>query len=77
MKRSTTMGKNGRFVIIIFTCACRVVMYRYFSIGMGGISLLLWYRVVVSVSVRYSQYLPMLIEHKINIKTLCYIFFIE
>ena len=25
MKRSTATGKNGKFVIIIFTCACRVL----------------------------------------------------
>ena len=33
-------------------------MYRYLSIGIGGIGLFLWYRVVVSVSVISSRYLP-------------------
>ena len=49
-------------------------MYGYFSIGMGGISLFLWYRVIVSVLVEYSRCLPILIKHKINIKIFCYIF---
>ena len=36
-----------------FVCS-KLVMYRYFSIGIGGIGLFLCYRVVVSVSVKYS-----------------------
>ena len=44
------------------------------SIGIGGIGLFLWYQVVVSGSVKYSRYLPILIEHKINIEIFCYIF---
>ena len=30
-------------------------MYRYLSIGIGGISLFLWYRLVVSVSVNIAD----------------------
>ena len=35
MKRSTATGKNRKFVIIIFTCACRVLQ-EMFSYGRKG-----------------------------------------
>ena len=50
-------------------------MYRYFSIGIGGIGLFLWYRVVVSVSIKYSRYTyRYFFKHKLDIKVFCYIF---
>ena len=46
-------------------------MYQYLSTGIG---LFLWYRLVVSVSVKYSRYLEILFKHKICIKIFCFVF---
>ena len=35
MKRSTATGKNGTFIIIIFTCACRI-LYEMLCYGRKG-----------------------------------------
>ena len=38
MKKSTAMGKNRKFVIIIFTCACRVLQKMLSNSRKGSFS---------------------------------------
>ena len=65
--------KNRLYLIVVLNVSL-LVLHQYFSIGIGGIGLFLWYRVVVLVSVKYSRYLPTLITHKISTKIFCYVF---
>ena len=44
-----------RAIIAIVRMRISLVMYRYLSIGIGGISLFLWYQLVVSVSVNIAD----------------------